>query len=189
MSTRELVGSCIKDSCEVIRSLEAHQDAIAAAADRMVEVLRGGGKVLSAGNGGSAAEALHLAEELVGRFRADRVSLPGISLSADCTTMTCIANDFGFEAVFSRQIEGLGQSGDMLVLFTTSGNSENMVRAMDAARGRGLLVLSLLGKGGGKLAGRGDFEVIVDHDHAERIQEAHQVVMHILLEAVERAFA
>ena len=188
MSTQELVGQCIADSSRVIQSLESHAEVIASAADRMVEVLRGGGKVLSAGNGGSAAEALHLAEELVGRFRADRVSLPGISLSADCTTMTCIANDFGFESVFSRQIEGLAQAGDMLVLFTTSGNSENMVRAMDAARERGLIVLSLLGKGGGKLAGRGDFDVIVDHDQAERIQEAHQVVMHILLEAVERAF-
>ncbi|MEI8242606.1 MAG: SIS domain-containing protein [bacterium] len=161
---------------------------IAAAARLMVETLRAGGQVLTAGNGGSAAEAMHMAEELVGRFRTNRRSLPAVSLVSDGTALTCIGNDFGFDEVFARQIEGLGRTGDLLVLFSTSGAAVNLRRAVTAARARQVRVLLLLGRDGGALAGTGDQEIIVRGQATERIQEAHQVILHVLLDAVELAF-
>ena len=155
----------------------------------VVRALRAGGKVMTAGNGGSAAEALHMAEELIGRFRGNRRSLPGVALVADTTALTCIANDFGYDAVFSRQVEGLGRHGDVLVLFSTSGNARNLLQALEAARRKRIKVVCLLGRDGGQLAGRGDHELIVKGEATERIQEAHQVVLHLLLDQVERAFS
>jgi len=182
------VARVIADSAAVIASLSNQAGAIAEAAAGCVAVLRAGGKILTAGNGGSAAEALHMAEEFSGRYRGNRRALPAVALVADCTALTCIANDFGFDAVFSRQVEALGQPGDLLVLFTTSGRAANLERALEAARERGLRVLCLLGKSGGALKGRGDWEVLVADDRTERIQEAHQVVVHLILDAAERAF-
>ena len=129
-----------------------------------------------------------MAEELTGRFRGNRRSLPGMALVADSTVLTCIANDFGYDAVFSRQVEGWGRRGDVLVLFSTSGNARNLQLALDAARRNKVKVICLLGRDGGPLAGRGDHELIVKGDATERIQEAHQVVLHLLLDQVERAF-
>jgi D-sedoheptulose 7-phosphate isomerase len=154
----------------------------------VVGALRAGAKILSAGNGGSAAEALHVAEELVGRFRGNRRALPGIALVADPTALTCIGNDFGFDRIFSRQVEALGAPGDVLILFSTSGRAVNLARALDAARARGMQILCLLGRDGGNLAGQADVEVIVPGTTTERIQEAHQVIIHLLLDAVEEAF-
>lgn len=194
MAVREQDGAAegvrgqLRASAATILALEAQAETIAAMAQVVVACLAAGGKVLTAGNGGSAAEALHMAEELTGRFRGNRISLPGLSLAADATTLTCIANDFGFEQVFSRQIEGLGRAGDVLVLFTSSGNSANLVAAAHAAQRAGLAVLCLLGKGGGRLAGLGTLEVIVPGGATEHIQEAHQVMLHIILDAVEHAF-
>ena len=179
----------VNESAATVASLATQVARLAAAARLMVGILRRGGKVLTAGNGGSAAEAMHMAEELVGRFRADRRSLPGVALTSDGTALTCIGNDFGFDAVFSRQVEGLGRPGDLLVLFSTSGRAANLAQAVAAARRRRLRVLLLLGRDGGALAGQGDLEIIVPGTATERIQEAHQVVLHILLDAVERAFA
>ena len=177
------------ESAALIASLAGQADRIAAAAAGCVAALRSGRKILTAGNGGSAAEALHMAEELIGRFRGNRPPLPAVALVADCTALTCIANDFGYDAVFSRQVEGLGQAGDVLVLFSTSGSAANLEKALDAARARGMSVLCLLGKTGGRLKGKGNWEILVRDDRTERIQEAHQVVLHMILEAVERAFS
>ncbi len=182
------VKTLLTDSVSVISRLELQAGRIAEAAEACVETLRSGGKILTAGNGGSAAEALHMAEEFVGRFRENRSSLPAICLAADPTALTCIANDFGYDEVFARQIEGLGRAGDLLVLFTTSGNARNLERALERAQQKGMRVLCLTGKTGGRLADRGDWEIRVMDDRTERIQEAHQVVVHILLEAAERAF-
>lgn len=176
------------DSAATIAGLADHADTIAAIGTRVVECLHAGGQVLTAGNGGSAAEALHFAEELTGRYRGNRRSLPGISLVADSTALTCIGNDFGFDAVFSRQVEGLGRAGDILILFSTSGRAANLQRAVEAARARDMVVIPLLGRDGGPLAGQGDLELIVEHTDTARIQEAHQVVLHMILEAVERSF-
>jgi D-sedoheptulose 7-phosphate isomerase len=125
---------------------------------------------------------------LVGRFRGDRISLPAVSLVADCTALTCIGNDYGFDAIFSRQIEGLGRDGDLLVVFSTSGNSANLVEAVTAAKKEGMITVALLGKNGGALAGSADFEIVVEGDATEHIQEAHQVLLHIMLNEVEMAF-
>lgn len=175
-------------SARTIASLEQEAAGIDAICACVVACLKRGGTVFSAGNGGAAAEALHMAEELTGRFRTNRRSLPGLALVADCTALTCIGNDFGFDYIFSRQLEGLGRRGDVLVVFTTSGNSPNLVQAVQAAERLGLATICLLGRDGGRLAGKGTHELIVPGTANERIQEAHQVVMHIILDAVESAF-
>jgi D-sedoheptulose 7-phosphate isomerase len=181
------IGDAIAASVATIGGLADVADTIGATADALVEVLRGGGKILTAGNGGSAAEALHMSEEFVGRFRNNRRALPAIALLADPTAITCIGNDFGFDYIFSRQIEGLGQAGDALVIFSTSGNAPNLARALAAAAEAGMVSVALLGRDGGLLAGRADHEIIVPGEATERIQEAHQVVLHLLLDAAERA--
>ncbi|MBR0057199.1 MAG: SIS domain-containing protein, partial [Kiritimatiellae bacterium] len=140
------------------------------------------------GNGGSAAEAMHMSEEAIGRFRGNRRSLPAVALVADGTALTCIGNDFGFDQIFARQVEGLGVQGDLLVLFSTSGNAANLSLALDAARARGMKTLAILGKTGGQLKGRADIEIIIEGTDTGRIQEAHQLLLHILLEAVEKEF-
>ena len=184
----EHLRACIAESARTIQWLDTQLARIDAIAEQVIAALKAGGKLLTAGNGGSAAEALHMAEELVGRYKSNRPSLPAISLAADSTALTCIGNDFGFDAVFSRQIEGLGNGGDMLLLFSTSGNGNNLRRALDAARAKDMKVICLLGRDGGDLAGRADLELIVEGTQTCHIQEAHQVVLHLVLEQVENAF-
>lgn len=188
-STEPLITAALDASAAVIAGLRQQAPAIASLARLFVATLRAGGKVLTAGNGGSAAEALHMSEELVGRFLGNRPSLPAVCLAADPTALTCIANDFGYDCVFSRQVEGLGRRGDLLVVFSTSGNAENLSRAIDAAKRLGVKTAALLGRDGGKLAGRADVELIVRSAETARIQEAHQVLLHLLLEHVEREFS
>jgi D-sedoheptulose 7-phosphate isomerase len=147
--------------------------------------LSSGGKLLSIGNGGSAADALHLAEELVGRFDQERPSLPAIALCADPTLLTCIGNDYGFEKLFSRQVEGLGRPGDVLVVFTTSGNSPNLIAALKTARGKGIKTIALLGKSGGAARGIADHEIIVPSEIGARIQEVHTFILHCWLTLIE----
>lgn len=178
----------VRRSSAVIAGLEKQVGDISAAAGMFVKALKGGCKILTAGNGGSAAEAMHMSEELVGRFRNNRVSLPAVSLVADPTALTCIGNDFGFDCIFSRQIEGLGKKGDVLVLFSTSGKAANLMLAVKAAKKKGMKIVCLLGRDGGPLAGLGDCEVIVKCEETERVQEAHQVLLHILLDEVESEF-
>lgn len=185
---KTLIQSCIDASREAVNSLERQIDAVEDACNLVVNTFKAGRKLLTCGNGGSAAEAMHMSEEAVGRFRSNRPSLPAIALVADGTALTCIGNDFGFDRVFSRQVEGLGAEGDLLTLFSTSGNAENLVLALEAAKAKGMKTLAILGKGGGRLAGRADVEIIIDGTDSGRIQEAHQLLMHILLDAVEHAF-
>jgi len=154
-------------------------------AELIADTLQSGGKVLTAGNGGSAADALHLSEELIGRYRDNRRALPAIALAADGTALTCIGNDFGFDQVFARQVEALGQPGDVLVLFTSSGNSANLLLALEAARKKGVKTVALLGRGGGKLKGRADAEWIVPSPSGARAQELHGWALHVILEVVE----
>lgn len=183
------IEQSLVSSARTIESLKGYSSAISEAGQGIVEALKAGHKVLTAGNGGSAAEALHMSEELMGRFKSNRVSLPAVALVADPTALTCIGNDFGFDAVFSRQIEGLGNPGDVLVLFSTSGHAVNLSLALEAARKKGMKTLCLLGRDGGSLAGKATWQIIVPGSETARIQEAHQVLLHILLEIVERAFA
>ncbi len=169
--------------------LVVHEPTLNALADAILHAFQNGGKLLTCGNGGSSAEAAHLAEEFTGRFYRERPSQPGLCLSIDGTLLTCIANDYGFDQVFSRQVESLGQRGDVLVAFTTSGNSENIIRALQAAKERGLITAIFSGKTGGKAKGMAEHEIIVQsvNPSSARIQECHQLLLHALCERVERA--
>jgi len=182
------VVASIRASVAVLASLEAKADAVAAAAASIVDALERGGKLLSAGHGGSAADAMHIAEELTGRFEGDRPPLPAISLVADGPLFTCIANDYGFTKLFPRQVEAHGRAGDVLVFFSTSGRGEGLVEAAEIARRRGVTTIGFLGKGGGDLARCVDHPVVVDSDNTARVQEAHGLLLHLMLEAVERRF-
>ncbi len=160
------------------------------AADMLAESLAEGGKVLACGNGGSACDAMHFCEELTGRFRKDRPPLAAVSLT-DAGHITCVANDYGYDEVFARGVRALGRTGDVLVALSTSGNSANVIRAVDAARDIGMRTIALLGRDGGKLAGVCDLEWIVPGvpvaaPTADRIQEIHMLVLHALVEGVER---
>jgi len=144
-----------------------------------------GNKVLACGNGGSACDALHFAEEFTGRFRKERRPLPVIPLM-EAGHLTCVANDYGWDEVFARGVEAYGKPGDILMLLSTSGNSANVVKAAAAARRAGMKILALLGKTGGALKGQGDLEIIVPGRNSDRIQEIHMQVLHVLIEGVER---
>ena len=144
----------------------------------------GGGKLLVCGNGGSCADAMHLAEELVVRFQKNRRALPAMAL-ADPTVLTCAGNDFGYDAVFERQVEAFGQPGDVLLVMSTSGNSPNILRALEAARAGGLKTIGFLGREGGQARGRCDIELIVPADTAHRVQEGHKILYHTLCEWVD----
>lgn len=182
----------VEHSAQVIQSLIADAQSIAdlaTACHAVVDTLKRGGKLLTVGHGGSAADALHLSEELIGRFDRDRRPLPAICLVADPTALTCIANDYGFAQIFPRQVEALAQPGDLLVIFSTSGNGEGLTRSNAVAHQRGAKTLAILGKGGGALAGQTDHQIIVQSDDTARIQEAHTLILHLILETVERELA
>lgn len=142
-------------------------------------------KLLICGNGGSLCDAMHAAEEFTGRFRKNRPALPAIAL-ADPSHITCVGNDFGFDEIFSRGIEALGQKNDILIVLSTSGNSENIIKAVNAAKTKKLKTIAFLGKGGGKLAGCCDIEFIIPAETSDRIQEVHMTILHIIIEGVER---
>ncbi len=148
-----------------------------------------GGKAISCGNGGSMSDAMHFAEELTGRFRNDRPSLAAISIS-DPSYLTCVGNDYGYDSIFSRFIEGVGKEGDVLLAISTSGNSANVVKAIGAARAKGMKVIGLTGKDGGKMAGLCDVEIRAPHStYADHAQEIHIKVIHCLIMGVEAALA
>ncbi len=151
----------------------------------LAEVFKSGGKVLICGNGGSATDAMHFAEEFTGRFRSDRKALPAIAL-ADSSHITCVGNDYGFNEVFARGVEAYAKSGDMVIGLSTSGNSENVIRAFAQAKKIGCKTVALLGKDGGKLAGKCDYEFIIPGKTSDRIQELHMIILHIVIEVVER---
>ena len=167
---------------EACRPLES---AVAAAGRAIIASIQQGGKLLTCGNGGSAADALHLAEELVGRYHLERRALPALCLNADPTAITCICNDYGYEHVFSRGIEALGRPGDVLVGFTTSGNSANVIAAFHAATARGVTTILLAGRDGGQARGLCQHEIIVPSQNTARIQEVHTLVLHQWLEAID----
>jgi len=163
-------------------------DAIDLAARTITDVLAAGSKVLTCGNGGSACDAAHLAEELSGRFKADRPALAALNLVADGPALTCIANDYGFARIFSRQVEALGRRGDALVAFTTSGNSENVNLALKAARDAGMRTIVFSGKGGGEAGRLADVAVVIPNAETARIQELHTFALHAVCEACEVRF-
>jgi D-sedoheptulose 7-phosphate isomerase len=151
----------------------------------MVNALKSGNKLISCGNGGSMSDAMHFAEELTGRFRDERPAIAAVSIS-DPSHITCTANDYGFDAIFSRYIEAHGKQGDVLFAISTSGNSKNIINAADVARNKGMKVIALTGKAGGKMAGLGDIEIRVSHPgYSDRIQEVHIKIIHSLIRFIE----
>jgi D-sedoheptulose 7-phosphate isomerase len=174
-------------SLAALQSLARHAGQVEAIAARVRDAVLAGHLLLTCGNGGSATDAQHLSEELIGRYRANRRALPAIALTADSAALTCIANDFGFDDVFARQVEALARPGDLLLCFSTSGNSPNIVAALRAARERGATTIALLGKDGGAALGLSDLALIAPSDDTARIQEAHLQVLHYICEVVEQA--
>ena len=171
---------------DAFRSDPACLDACEAFGDLLAETYHAGGKTMIAGNGGSMADALHFAEELTGRFRRERRPLPAMALG-ESTHLTCVANDYGFDHVFSRMVEAFGQKGDVLILLSTSGNSHNLVLAAEKAREKGVKVVGMLGRGGGKLGPHCDLVVMAPGETSDRIQEIHMLVLHVVIEAAENA--
>lgn len=168
----------------VERSVESLEASTEAASRALADALRSGAKVLTFGNGGSSAEASHLAEELVGRFKKNRRPFPAMSLSADSGTVTCISNDFGYAALFERQIEAFAQRGDVAVALTTSGKSENVIRGLRAARSRGAITIALTGSAGLDEADA-DHVLAVPSEDSAIVQEVHLMLIHLLCMAVE----
>ena len=163
--------------------------AVTRIAERCVATLRGGGTLFFAGNGGSAADAQHIATEYVVRFRASRRPFAALALTTDSSLLTAAGNDLGFEQVFARQVEALCRPGDLLILHSTSGTSANLCAAAKAARARGVAVAAFLGKGGGALRALADFTVMVPSEDTSRIQEMHLVLEHLIVEVVEQELA
>jgi len=183
--SNSVFDKAIVEHIEVIRHLQRQSSTLEGIAVAMCESLHKGGKVFWCGNGGSAADSQHLAAELVGRFRRERAGMASVALTTDSSALTSIANDYGFEAVFARQVEALGRAGDLLVGITTSGNSPNVVAAMEKARVMGLVTVGFTGKGGGKLAAICDHLFAVESRDTARIQEAHILAGHMLCDWIE----
>ena len=160
--------------------------AVELAGKELSDCLKNGGKILLAGNGGSAADAQHFAGEIVGRFTKERRSLPAFSLCVDPSVMTCIGNDYGYSEVFARQLEGIGNEGDFFIAISTSGNSENLINALKVAKSKGIKTIGFLGKDGGKMKDLCDYALIVPSDSTPRIQETHTLTVHILCQMIER---
>jgi len=180
----------IRTSLEALAGLAARVSAdqaeeIAALADRYEVALRGGGTLFFAGNGGSAADAQHLATEYVVRYQTTRPAMRAVALTTDSSLLTACANDLGFDEVFARQVEALAEPGDLLVLHSTSGESPNVIRAAQAAKARGVSVVAFLGRGGGQLAGLADVALVVPSDDTARIQELHLAIEHVICDLVE----
>lgn len=187
----KILKTRIRESIEVKKKIlndEKLCDLIQEACNKIIESYKGGGKVIICGNGGSASDALHIAGELVGRFQMERMSLPAIALNADIAIMTAISNDYGYDNMFARQVEGYMTNKDVLIGISTSGNSENVYKAILRAKEIGGSTVGLLGREGGKIASIVDFPIIVPSNITARIQESHIMIGHIICEVVENTF-
>ena len=173
----EVLGAFIKD--------EKNFETIGKIATELAAAYKNGKKSLIAGNGGSNCDAMHFAEEFTGRFRKERPALPSISIS-DSSHITCVGNDYGFDAIFSKGVEAFGQEGDFFLGLSTSGNSKNIIEAVKVAKEKGLKTVALLGKDGGQLKGMCDYEFIINAKTSDRVQEVHMMILHVIIEGVER---
>ena len=188
MNSKDTVIQRFKDSIAIKQQIindESLIEMVCRIADELAEVIGNGNKLVLCGNGGSASDALHFAGEIVGRFQKERPSWPAIVLNADVSTITAIANDYGYEDVFAHQAMGMVREGDMFVGISTSGNSENVLRAAKVSKEKGAVTAALLGRDGGKLKNIVDYPVVVKCDNTARIQESHICVIHIICELVE----
>ena len=180
------IKSMIEESIEVKKLARSLSPQIEKAANLIIDVLRKNKKILIAGNGGSASQASHIAAEFVGRYKIERKGLPCIALTTDLAAITSIGNDYGFDTIFERQIEALANTGDVFIALSTSGNSKNIINAVEKAKKMNVHVIGLLGKDGGKLKNTSNVEIIVPSDNTPRIQESHLMILHIICEIVEK---
>jgi len=185
MSRLPQLQEAIADATKTLQSLLDLDVQLGQAAEAIEECLRSGNKLLVCGNGGSAADAAHFATELVVRFAKDRRAQPALCLASDGGLLTAAGNDYGFDEIFARQVAAFGQPGDLLICLTTSGKSKNVVRALEEAKGRKLKTIALLGRDGGSTVGMADVDLLVNSNSTARIQEAHQVLLHVLCELIE----
>ena len=183
---RKKIEASIKDSIRTKEELlKGQAQNIEKTAVAIIDSLKKGGKLLIFGNGGSAADSQHIAAELVGRFKMERKALPAVALTTDTSALTAIANDYGYDAVFSRQIEALGSKGDVALGISTSGNSKNVIEALKKAKSLGLKRIALSGGDGGKVKDEADISIIVPSKDTPRIQESHSMIGHILCQLIE----
>ena len=188
----ELIAKRIKETIEVKQAIledESLLQSISTSAEHMIDVLSNGGKLVLCGNGGSASDAMHFAGELVGRFQKERTSWPALVLNSDPVAMSSIANDYDYSEVFARQVDAFAHDKDILMGISTSGNSENVLKAIIAARSKGAYTIGLLGHGGGSIVNEADLSIVVPSDVTARIQESHIVIIHILCELIEEALS
>ena len=175
----------IAAATETLRALSSLEPQMAQAADVIDQCLRAGNKLLVCGNGGSATDASHFATELVVRFAKDRRALPAICLTSDSGILTAAGNDYGFDEIFARQVAAFAIAGDVLICLTTSGKSKNLIRALEEAKARKLKTIAFLGRDGGSTIGIADIDLLVKSDSTARVQEAHQLLLHVLCEVIE----
>ena len=180
-----ILNRTINDSVRTLKSLKDVEPQLSRAADLIDKCLRAGNKLLVCGNGGSAADASHFVTELVVRFANDRAALPALCLASDSGILTAAANDYGFDEIFARQVAAFAQSGDVLICLTTSGKSKNLIRALEEAKARKLKTIAFLGRDGGSTIGIADLDLLVKSDSTARVQEAHQLLLHVLCELIE----
>jgi len=180
-----ILNRTINDSVRTLKSLKDIEPQLSKAADLIDQCLRAGNKLLVCGNGGSAADASHFATELVVRFTNDRTALPAICLASDSGILTATANDYGFDEIFARQVAAFAQPGDVLICLTTSGESKNLIRALEEAKARKLKTIAFLGRDGGSTVGIANLDLLVKSDSTARVQEAHQLLLHVLCEIIE----
>ena len=188
MNTKEVWNNCLqeaRDTLERFSNDPALLTGCSQFSDLLISTVESGGKIFSCGNGGSHCDAMHFAEELTGRYRKDRRPIGALALG-DASHVTCVANDYGFEQIFSRQLEALAHKGDLLLCLSTSGNSQNVILAAETAKKMGLKTVGLLGKNGGELKGMVDLAIVVPAETSDRIQEMHIKLIHIAIETLER---
>ena len=176
----------LDEHLQLFQQLAALTPEVNEAGRRIAATLAQGGKLLLCGNGGSAADAQHIAAELVGRYGFDRPSIPSLALTTDTSNLTAIGNDYGYDKVFSRQLEGMAQEGDLFIGISTSGNSQNIVNAFESAKTRGVTTVALVGRDGGKMASMADYAIVVPSNATPRIQESHILIGHILCDIIEK---
>ena len=183
------ISESLAEAQKVLNDFVSNQENvknISSAISLMVESYKNNGRIFSCGNGGSMCDAMHFAEELTGRFRKERAPLPAMAIN-DASHLTCVSNDYGYEFIFSRYIAAWGNKGDVLLAISTSGNSKNIILAVEEAKKKGMIVVGLLGKGGGALKNMVDVSLIVDSSVSDRIQEVHIKCIHIFIEGIERS--
>ena len=189
MNTENIWKSCFVDAAKTLQRFSEDPEQIKKCAqfsDLLISAYKNQATVFSCGNGGSHCDAMHFAEEMTGRYRKDRRPLGALALG-DASHVTCVSNDYGFKYIFARQVEGLARSGDLLIGLSTSGNSENVMMAFEAAKAKNVKTIALLGKDGGKIKGMADLAIVVPAETSDRIQEMHIKLIHTVIETVERA--